>query len=94
MRISTIDIGGTYIKSGIFKDGSISHTRSTPTESKKGASYIMSTVCELIDSHGPIDAIGISTRGQVDSSHGVIIFDTPDVITDYTGTPIKHLIEK
>lgn len=94
MRISTIDIGGTYIKSGVFKDGGIYHTRTTPTESKKGASCIMNTVCKLIDSHGAIDAIGISTRGQVDSSHGVIVFDTPDVIPDYTGTPIKQLIER
>lgn len=94
MRISTIDIGGTFIKSGIFKDGCISFTKSTPTESSKGTSCIMNTVCNLINSHGAIDAIGISTRGQVDFSHGVIIFDTPDVIPDYTKTPIKQILEK
>jgi len=37
-----------------------------------------------------LDAVGISTRGQVDTASGTILYDSPEVFSDYTGTCIPE----
>lgn len=42
MKISCIDIGGTYIKSGVLEDGVLTGVEETPTDGGGGARAMLS----------------------------------------------------
>lgn len=90
MRIAVLDIGGTYIKSGIITDGRLQKQSAAPTLGAQGAESMCARAAEIVAGLGPADAVGISTRGQVDTQRGVIIYDPPQVIAGYTGFPIRR----
>lgn len=96
MRILTFDIGGTFVKSGIFDGHSLSDSKQIPTGMGCSASHILDILTDgarLALSSGPLDGIGISTRGQVDFDHGRIIFDPPEVIPGYTGLDLRQALQ-
>lgn len=96
MATVVLDIGGTAIKSGIYKDGELSCLRETPTEAARGAGHVVRLALELVRSYQKeheLHRIGISTAGQVDPVAGRIIFAN-DNIPGYTGTELKTLMEQ
>ena len=102
MKILVFDIGGTAIKYGICKDGEMTSTFETPTESHKGGPHILQTIKEICikifaeeKSKCPnesFDGIGVSTAGQVNSETGIITFANSN-IPNYTGINYREELE-
>lgn len=93
MRISVFDIGGTFIKHSIFNGFELSERKLIPTEAHRGSQDLIDRLARMIkaeEKEGQVDGVGISTRGQVDFLHGVIIFDPPTVFPDYSGTKLRE----
>ena len=93
MRISVFDIGGTWIKHALFDGESLGETIQIATEAHLGTAQMLEKLTAVLRSEleaGPLDAVGISTRGQVDPTTGTIVFDPPEVFPDYTGTCLPH----
>lgn len=91
MRIAALDIGGTAIKHGIWEAGQLTGLSELPTAASQ-ARQVVDAILEIVEGMAPVDAVGISTRGQVDGN-GVILYDNGPVL-DYTGTPLKALLEQ
>lgn len=97
MRISVFDIGGTWIKHAVFDGESLSETDQIPTEAHLGTEQMLNKITSILKAElscGPLDAVGISTRGQVNPSDGSILFDPPDVFPDYTGICLPRRIHE
>ncbi|MDP4152537.1 MAG: ROK family protein [Bacillota bacterium] len=94
MKIAAIDIGGTFIKSGVYDSDSkvLDDIASFPTNANSGEA-LMEQISGIIESLGLVERIGISTAGQVDPVNGQIVFAT-DNIKNYTGTKVKQILEK
>lgn len=93
IRAAVADIGGTYIKSGIWENGELTELRETPTNARLGGSHVMRTVLSLLAGYRDFQVVGISTAGQVDTEQGSILYAN-DNIPGYTGTPVKKMIEE
>ncbi|RFB17413.1 ROK family protein [Bacillus sp. HNG] len=93
MKIFAADIGGTSIKIGVTNEnGEIQIFDEVETERKKGGPAIIRKLEDIIAKYPDIDAISISTAGQVNSEEGYIIYAN-DNLPNYTGTRIKNLLE-
>lgn len=95
MRIMTLDVGGTAVKSGVYCDGALEDIREYPTEAEKGGGHVVAlieTIIKEYENRHVFTGIGISTAGQVDSVKGRIIYAN-DNIPGYTGMEIKSIIE-
>lgn len=92
MKILTLDVGGTAIKSALMNNGEMENPYEIPSEAKKGAPFLLKNIEKIIDDCKEYDAIGISTAGQVDSDKGSIIFANEN-IPEYTGTKLKEMLE-
>lgn len=93
MRISVFDIGGTWIKHAMFDGESLGETVQIAAEAHLGTDQMIKKLAEIISKEHdlwPLDAVGISTRGQVNPADGTILFDSPDVFPDYTGTCLSQ----
>ena len=96
MTTMVLDIGGTAIKSGLYKDGTLSDIREIPTEANLGGSHVTDRAVQLIADYGKtvtFHRIGISTAGQVDPVRGRIIYANEN-IPGYTGTMLKDIMEQ
>ncbi len=93
MRIVTMDIGGTAIKTGIWNGVALSDQKEWDTNAKQGGPYLMERVKQILHSYGTFDAIGISTAGQVNTMNGSIHYAN-DNIPNYTGMPVKTILEE
>ncbi|HJO93039.1 MAG TPA: ROK family protein [Victivallales bacterium] len=96
MKILGFDIGGTFIKYGILdENGNIISKDKLPTPKsncKNTIPDLLSFKANELKQKYNIDAIGISTAGQVDSSKGEIIYCSGN-IPDFTGCEIKKIVE-
>lgn len=93
MKIFAADIGGTSIKIGLTdENGNLKFFKEVETESEKGNLSIIQKLEYIIEEYSDIDAISISTAGQVNSEEGYIIYAN-DNLPNYTGTRIKDLLE-
>ena len=95
MRIMTLDVGGTAVKSGVYCDGTLEDIGEYPTEAKKGGGHVaalIETIIKEYEKKHKFTGIGVSTAGQVDSVKGRIIYAN-DNIPGYTGMEIKSIIE-
>lgn len=80
MRVAGVDIGGTSIKLGIFNEkGMLIDFVEYNTESQKGGRHLLQTLIQQIEKLGNVDAIGISTAGQVDRENGVIVQEAANI---------------
>lgn len=96
MRISVFDIGGTFIKHGIFDGSRISAFHQIPTEASLGVDHLIRTLTHILQSNrsaAPLNGVGISTRGQVDARRGLILYDPPEIIPGYTGTNLCQRLQ-
>ena len=90
MRIAALDIGGTAIKAAIWENDHLWDLREVPTP-VTCADDLLRAAEYIVREMGDVQAVGISTRGQVDGN-GAILFDNGP-ISDYTGTQIKERLE-
>lgn len=90
------DIGGTFIKVGLFLNDQLVVKHEIPTEAKKyGGRGIQNKILECVenfDKSYQLKSVGISTAGVVDYQSGAIIFAS-DNIPDYTGINLKEAIK-
>lgn len=93
MKILTLDVGGTAIKSALMNNGVMESPRETPSEAKQGGPVLLGNIQKVIDACESYDAIGISTTGQVDSEQGSIIYANENV-PNYTGMRLKDILEE
>ncbi len=97
MSIIALDIGGTFVKAGIFENEKLREYSEFPTKAHQGANALLERCSKYIqenlrDKTESLEAIGISTRGQVDILKGSIIF-AHDSIKNYTGINIRRYFE-
>ena len=96
MRISVFDIGGTFIKHGLFDGSTLSDVYQIPTEAHLGTDHLIAALADILRQElqeAPLDGIGISTRGQVDTETGRIIYDPPEVIPGYSGICLRQELQ-
>ena len=100
MYIAVVDIGGTMIKSGIFNGTALTDIREFPTQAHGGRDILMGQVKDILHSYisgykqgCQVEAIGISTAGQVDFNGGSIIYANEN-ISGYTGTKVRQILEE
>ena len=93
MRILTFDIGGDFIKYGVCNEKfKLLETHKIPTEAEKGGQELIEKIISIVESYKKIDRVAVSTAGQVDSEHGIVVYSTGK-IPYYTGMMVKKLIE-
>lgn len=92
MYILALDIGGTFVKAGGFKDGEPVFFEEFPTEAKQGAVHMVDRICGYISDKAP-DLVGISTSGLVDPDTGKIAFAT-DAMPGYDGFPLMEYVQQ
>ncbi|MEI3612948.1 ROK family protein [Pseudogracilibacillus sp. SO30301A] len=93
MRIAGVDIGGTSIKLGFFNSaGKMYDNIEYDTNSHKGGNYILQNLIDKIEQFEQVDAIGVSTAGQVDRKNGMIVQESAN-IPQTSGLPIKGILE-
>lgn len=94
MKIFAADIGGTSIKMCIANEsGEIVEFEELPSKSHLGGRVMIERLMDFMDKYEGLDAIGISTAGQVNHQTGKIIFANEN-IPNYTGTPVKEMLEE
>jgi predicted NBD/HSP70 family sugar kinase len=93
MRIAALDIGGTRIKAGLFVEGKLLRTAEADTLAKQGAKVMLQNAASLLESIGSIDAVGISTAGQVDPNTGIIRYANEN-LPGYTGTNVQKFFSE
>lgn len=91
MRIAALDIGGTAIKYGVWEAGQLTGLSERPTP-VTCAHDLIDAIVDIVREMDSPAALGISTRGQVDGN-GCILYDNGP-IADYTGTPLKAILEE
>jgi glucokinase-like ROK family protein len=95
LNFAALDIGGTTIKYAVVTEqGEISEKASVLTP-KTGKIAIINQLCEIVrqlDEVKRIDAVAISSAGQINSLTGEVIFAT-DAIPEYAGVNIRKELE-
>lgn len=91
--VAVVDIGGTKIKSGIWKNGQLSERRERDTQAMLGGTHVIDKVIEILSEYRGFDAVGISTAGQVDVKSGSILYANEN-IPGYTGMQVKTILEQ
>ena len=70
--ILALDIGGTFIKSGVFSpDGVMRPLPQIPSCSDGGRAEIVSAIRSAIDAAGMVDAVGVAIPGPFDYRRGI-----------------------
>lgn len=92
--VLAIDIGGTEIKVGVISDNNLYNKKSYPTRVDGVAlkDRVISILRENITSH--IEAVAVSTAGQVDSKSGLVIEAIGESFVGWKGTNIKEIIKE
>lgn len=93
MKIAVLDIGGTSIKAGEYRENELTHVQEFDTNAKNGGAYVIQRAKEILHQYHDFDRIGISTAGQVDSVAGKIRYANSN-IPGYTGMEVKKLLEE
>lgn len=93
MNVLALDVGGTSIKSALFRGDALEELPEIPSRGKLGGQALLASLFAAIAASPEHDAIGVSTTGQVDRGSGSISFANENV-PGYTGTPLKKLLEE
>ncbi|MFA5480828.1 MAG: ROK family protein [Bacilli bacterium] len=89
-----VDIGGTFIKGGLLRDGAMIRFDKIPSFGSKGREAILRSLFALIDSlmDQSVEAICVSTAGEIDPKQGIILYAS-DNLRGWTGLCLKEVIE-
>jgi glucokinase len=94
MTILAVDLGGTRIKAGIVREGSVEPLIVEPTDAAAGADAVLGGVVRLgqrlLAAHGA-SAIGVSIKGIVDPRRGVLC-EVNEALADLNGSPIGAIL--
>ncbi len=69
--ILALDVGGTFIKSGIFEDGFLHELPQVPSHSDGTSAEIASAFSSVLSAAGKVDAVGIAMPGPFDYRSGI-----------------------
>ncbi len=94
MRLGVVDIGGTSIKSAVYEEGGLTGFAETPSQAHQGAEALLRQAQGLLAAMGALDGAGVSTRGQVNTQTGRILYDLDSVIPGYSGTEAGAILEE
>lgn len=92
MKTACLDLGGTYIKSGILENGVLSQVRETPTDRAAGAHAMLEQAVRLVQETPDVACVGVATTGEVDARTGVIRLSSN--IPGYTGLNPKEILSR
>lgn len=87
MRILSLDIGGTNIRSAIVKGSKLAGYKKTKTPAKQ--KEVLRNIFEVVRSYGKVDAICVSTAGF--ERNGKIV---NSLNNDMDGAPLTKLLKK
>lgn len=87
VRIGAVDIGGTHIKACLFQDGVVGAVQEVDTNAKEGGAAVIARAASMLEVYGTLEAIGVSTGGQV--ANGTIQYAN-DNVPGYTGFPVER----
>jgi len=91
MRILTLDVGGTAIKSALIDEqGTLIQERET--QSGADIEAMIRAMTEVAQSYGAYSAVGVSMTGQVDGRTGHVVFCS-DQEEGWTGTPVAQRLQ-
>lgn len=91
-KILALDLGGTFIKAGLFdRQGALLEKSETPSNAKKGAQAMLAAAYAAAERFGPFDAVGVSSNGQIDPNGHVIYAN--DNVPGLTGMPLKEIFQ-
>ncbi|MCL2719492.1 MAG: ROK family protein [Lachnospiraceae bacterium] len=90
MNIIALDIGGTAIKSCLFRNGELFDRREVLSEAYLGGPHVIKLAIDIIKDYNDFEAIAISTAGQVDSETGIISYANNN-IPNYTGANLCQI---
>lgn len=93
MKVVVVDIGGTSIKSALCKDGKLEQIKEKDTDARKGGTFVIEKVKEIIHKYSEFEGIGVSTAGLVDLEKGIIAYANSN-IPSYTGMKVKEILER
>lgn len=90
-----LDIGGTKISSGLFRDGVLTESREIKTPAKSPKEEILETISQQIETYRQfnLNAIGIGIPGLVDPTSG-IIYNLANIPSFHNVNLKKYLEEK
>ena len=93
-RVIALDIGGTFIKRGVFIGGNLVETAKFPTRAQS-LQTIQSAVAQSVEcwKYGNIDGIAVSSAGDIDPYRGRCVYAT-DNLRGYSGFDIKNWLEE
>lgn len=86
-----IDIGGTYIKSGLLENGRLCDLAETPTP-PEGGEAVVRAAAAIVARYPGARQVGVSTAGEVDADTGAIRYAVN--IPAYTGLPVKGMLQQ
>ncbi len=94
-----IDIGSTDLKYGLLTaDGAILSQGKCRSFGSQGGPRLMEevrrTIRQLLAEAPDAQGICLATSGMVDTENGSILYANPKQIPDYTGMPVKSLLEE
>lgn len=94
MKIAVLDVGGTTIKSGIWDGEQLIFCGEDKTETTKGGEGVLQCMKDILHRlHAEqMDAIGISTAGDVNADTGTIHYANQN-IPGYMGTEVGKELE-
>lgn len=93
IKIAVLEIDGAVIRIGLFNQGSLIDLKEYNGDKKYNGQNIVKTAMELLHEYGDVNAIGISTGGQVDSENGIILYANSN-IPEYTGMEVGRILEE
>lgn len=90
-----LDIGGTRTKAGVIAGGRALGLSIAETDSTDGAERLLDSlegqVRPLVHDHGPVTALGVSVKGIVDPTSGVLV-DVNERLTALIGTALGPVL--
>src|SRR5690625_563726 len=93
MKLLGVVNGGTSIKLCVTDEqGNIEQFQEHPSGAIRGGRFVIDKVIHLIEGFYDIQAIGVSTAGQVNREDGSIFYANEN-IPDYTGMKVKRILE-
>ncbi|WP_106496325.1 ROK family protein [Lentibacillus sp. Marseille-P4043] len=95
MELIVIDIGGTAIKYGVLDEHeNLLFRESIPSEAHLGGNELIKKVlriCDQVKRKWDVFGVAISSAGQIDSEHGVVVHAT-ETIPGYTGMSVTEMV--